>query len=163
MKNAERAVYVLVIALSIGVLAALLPSALEEARSPVAVKEGKLTGTRLDVPGILWQSSQVNAVLFISASCPFCLANAAFYRRISDPAARNSGVPIRVITLDPVGEMNGFLAREHIRADGVYHLFKPIPGLVATPTLMIVDGNGMIKKVFRGALKEKLQSRFLAT
>jgi hypothetical protein len=48
-----------------------------------------------------------------------------------------------------------------VAVGGIYRIRKSA-GLVGTPTLLIVDGNGIVRRVFEGALDSSSQQEFLS-
>ena len=130
--------------------------AFESAPDPEA-----LIGTHLTVRGINWRSSRINAVLFINTHCRFCAESAPFYRKIADALHDHpTGVTISVLSTEPTGDMRSFLAQEHIGVNGVYQVSTDI-GLRVTPTLLIADDHGIVRRAFIGELNLSRQAKVL--
>jgi hypothetical protein len=53
------------------------------------------------------------------------------------------------------------LSSEGVVADGVYKLPKQYPGLGLTPTLLVVNSEGIVRKVYLGKLGPTQEKEFL--
>ncbi len=75
-----------------------------------------------------------------------------FYRQIaSERAAKNGGVSLLVLSRDDDTSMSALLSKEHVGIDGIVHA-PPVPQLRGTPTLLLVDSAGIVRRVFEGQL-----------
>ena len=103
----------------------------------------------------------MNAALFISTHCHFCVDSAPFYRQVADAQHGHlTEVALSVLSVESAGEMKEFLLKEHIAVDRVYQVPSSI-GLRGTPTLLIVDANGIVQRAFVGVLDESRQHEVL--
>jgi hypothetical protein len=118
-----------------------------------------LAGKPLDVPGVKWSAAPVNVAFFISTQCHFCAASMPFYKKVSESRDR-ARVALSVLSPDPTGDMEKWLSDQSVAVDGVYAA-PHNPGLRGTPTLLIVDAGGIVRRVFIGELDSAREQEFL--
>jgi len=89
-------------------------------------------------------------VLAIDERCPACAANAGFYRRLTE--LRRPSVATIALSRHPIDQFREFLGRERIQPDGVKQVEWDRLSITILPTLLIVDRNGRVQWIWRGAL-----------
>jgi hypothetical protein len=160
----ERIVHVCLIVVCLVSLVLLLERRFSPQSAPrsAAAIEKALLGKRLELAGADWKSSPINAVLYMNTNCHFCQESAPFYREIVN-AQRGSQtrVSLAVVPVEPPDVMRQYLANEHIGIGGVYNLPSPVAGLTGTPTWLILDIDGIVRRVFFGKLDEPRQKELL--
>jgi hypothetical protein len=160
--NLERVTCVSLLAVSAVSLGLLLEKRFFPRLMPPGGNENALVGTRLDVPGLKWQVSRLNAVLFLSTNCRFCQESAPFYRRLIDTQqGRQPRLTLSVISLEPQEVTRRFLSNARIAVDGVFRLSSAGSGLNATPTLLFVNADGIVRRAFIGLLNESREREAL--
>jgi hypothetical protein len=128
------------------VMPASVPNATGE--SAEARREIK-RGDKITVSGIDWQKNQKTLLLALSTGCHFCTESGPFYRAI----VRERG-DTRLVALVPQGEDEGqeYLRSLGVGIDEVRHAAFRGMGLTGTPTLLLVDRDGVVSDVWVGAL-----------
>jgi hypothetical protein len=163
MSTLERITHVVLIVVSITAGGLLLERRFAPPNQGVASAPGSpLIRKHLDVAGINWETHPVSAVLFMSTHCHFCLESMAYYRQLA--AVRNTSgthVPLRVVSMESSEDVGMLLSSEGVVADGVYKLPKQYPGLGLTPTLLVVNSEGIVRKVYLGKLGPTQEKEFL--
>jgi hypothetical protein len=149
----ERATYICLITVLIVALAIVVEGTLRHRYLSGAAGTGaELTGQHLTVPGLTWKSSALNVVLFVSPKCRFCEESTPFYRKITSISANGTKrVVVSALSYDSPEVVKESLSRHQVDVDGVYRAPR-INGLSVTPILLLVDGNGVIRRVFHGKL-----------
>jgi hypothetical protein len=144
---------IVIIALLLGTV--LVKRYMSEAVQPAAaVPSAKKIqpGTKLQLPDIDWGRSEETLVLVLSDSCHFCTESAGFYRRLAQEKAE-SGHP-RLIALLPqdVSRGQAYLRKIGVAVDEVRQSALSAVGVSGTPTLIVVDGAGVVKDSWVGKL-----------
>jgi hypothetical protein len=156
----ERLTHLCLIVVSVAALAILIEKRFAPPPEPLGSAKA-LVGKRIDIPGLRWASSRLNAVFYISASCHFCQASMPFYREVSEArSGTNKRVALSILTVGSESELRKLLSAESILVDGFYS----VPGnirLRGTPTLLIVDDHGRVLEVFEGMLDAPRQRAVL--
>lgn len=165
MSKLERATHICLIGLSVIAGGLLLERRFAPPR-PASPASGSssvsLVGKHLDVPGLNWKASRLNAVLFMNTHCHFCKESMPFYKRLAGvKQAEQAGFTFSVLSSERAGDVKAFLSKEGVAVDGVYQA-DSAAGLRSTPTLLLVDGSGSVRRVFVGALDASRQERVLS-
>ncbi|MET0622153.1 MAG: hypothetical protein ABW250_04140 [Pyrinomonadaceae bacterium] len=128
------------------VIPASVPNAAGE--SAEARREVK-RGDKVAVSGVDWQEGQKTLLLVLSTTCHFCTESSPFYQRI----VKERG-DTRLVALVPQAEEEGqaYLRSLGVSIDEVKHITFKGMGLTGTPTLLLVNGDGVVSDVWVGAL-----------
>lgn len=108
-------------------------------------------GNQVTVPGLDWRAAGSTLVLALRPDCHFCSDSAPFYRRL---AAAVSDRPIQLTALFPESVETGADYLQSLGVEvtnvrrGSFESLR-IPG---TPTLMLVDAEGVVRNVWLGKL-----------
>jgi hypothetical protein len=132
-------------------------------KKPKGVRQEKsLVGTKVDIPGVDWQKTRTNVVLAISPDCPYCVASLPFYRRLT---AAGQGGPARpaVTVLSPglAAETRKWLAREGVTPYRILEIPLGDIGVHRTPTLLVVDKDGVVTKTYEGRMEGRGEEELL--
>jgi hypothetical protein len=103
-------------------------------------------------------ASRQSIVLAYSSDCSPCRQSLPFYRELSS-RARHLGIPIIVVTQDPVEQVHAAL--EGVDAE-VQHRSLAALGVKATPTLAVRSPAGTVSKVWQGYLSSERQAEVLS-
>jgi hypothetical protein len=120
--------------------------------------ESPATGAKLSLPGVDWSLNRNNLLIALSTSCHFCSESAPFYQRILREAGRQSGVAAIAAFPQDKKESADFLDKYGIRVDQVVQCSPETIGIRGTPTLVIVDNHGIVKKTWIGRLTVQQES-----
>jgi hypothetical protein len=122
----------------------------------------ELVGKHLEVAGPVWASSKVHAVLYLGVHCQYCAASMPFYRQLSELRTDGkSATMLWAVSKDPPGEIKDLLAKEQVYVSGIYRTQKDL-AIRGTPTLLIVDSSGIVRRVFEGQLDLTREHEVLA-
>jgi hypothetical protein len=113
-----------------------------------------LAGSHISLEGANWSSNERTLLLILSVGCRYCSESADFYRKIVATSAEVSRV--RLIAVLP---QNPSVSRRYLEGLGVHIetiLSCPLPslGIFGTPTLLLVDDQGIVKNAWRGRLSQ---------
>jgi hypothetical protein len=125
------------------------------AASPVAV------GTDMNerLPGVDWQKNRHTLVLALSTKCHFCTESAPFFRKLAEEPGRNA--KLLAILPQPVAESERYLGGENVHVDLVRQVSLSRVGIRGTPTMLLVNGGGVVTKVWVGKAETKDQEQML--
>ena len=165
MPKLERAAYVCIIGVCVVTVGLRLERRFRPLPAPALVSDASpavLNGRRLEIEGVHWASSGLTAVLFINSHCHFCVDSAPFYREVADMHRRHrNGLTVAALSIDAPQLTRDFLSKERVVVDAIYQMSVPVKGLSGTPTLLILDGHGIVQRVFTGVLDQTRQQEFL--
>jgi hypothetical protein len=123
--------------------------------SPLAIASGaRLTGQPVN-----WHDSPKNVVLVLSTTCHFCKESSGFYRKLVEDCRSHA----RTVAFFPQTpeEAQAYLRAEDVQVDEVKHADFQSLQIGGTPTLLLVDRNGVVQKVWLGKLSEVKEKEVL--
>ena len=111
-----------------------------------------------EVPGVDFSTSEKSLLVYLRSTCKFCTASMAFYREI---ASASRSARVIVASNEPVGVVNAYLDEHGFKADQVISIPPGLLKVSGTPTLLLVDRDRVVQKVWTGQLRERDQERAL--
>jgi hypothetical protein len=123
--------------------------------SPHTIAVGaKLTGQPVN-----WHASPKNVVFILSTTCHFCKESSGFYRKLVEEC-RSHAKTVAFFPQTPQ-EAQAYLKAEDVQVDEVKHANFQSLQIGGTPTLLLVDSNGLVQKVWLGKLPEAKEKEVL--
>lgn len=116
-------------------------------------------GARLTGQPVNWHASPKNIVLVLSTTCHFCKESSGFYRKLVKDCRSHA----RTVAFFPQTpqEAQAYLKAEDVQVDEVKHANFQSLQIGGTPTLLLVDSNGVVQKVWIGKLPEAKKQEVL--
>ena len=138
-------------------------SAPNPAGGPTEISAGVKRGDAISVTGIDWRKNGKTLLLALSTTCHFCTRSGPFYQRL---AKEHGDARLVALVPQPVEEGRAYMERLHVEVDDVRETQLGDLGVSGTPTLILVDGEGVASEVWVGALspdkEEEVVSRLRA-
>lgn len=152
MTKLEKITHVSLIAVCCVSLFILISARFRSAALPPALRPN-LVGQSLFLPGMDWHAAQLNVVLQISATCHFCNESMPFYQTLAAACKRKgTNVALVVSSQDAVPAIQDHLREKQVTVDKVLHSRAGDLGINATPTILVVNSQGIVKQAFVGKL-----------
>jgi len=147
-KGIEQAVNVAIIVIALVVCGMFVRSLLPGKPN---VRQTISIGNRLEVQPVNWSSNTKNIVLVLSTTCRYCKASAGFYQRLAQECEDRH---IRTIALFPqsVEQSRAYLENEGVRVTEIWQAQPGKLNVQGTPTVLLVDNNGVVQHVWTGKL-----------
>jgi len=117
-------------------------------------------GTRLALKNENWSASSKNVVLAVSTTCRFCTESAPFYRALVEQCRRDHVRTIAVLP-QPLDQAEAYLKGEGVTVDEIRQTPLSEIEIAGTPTLMLVDNQGVVRNVWVGKLPEEREKEVL--
>ena len=166
MTKLEKATHIFLITVCCVSLAVLIEARVRLHSLPSTLaptQQSNLVGKSLSLPGMDWNAAPLNIVLQISATCHFCSESMPFYQRLAAACNRQGGkAKLVVSSQDAVRTMQDHLGQQHVVVDNVLQSRMDALGIIATPTILVVDSRGVVKRVFVGKLDESREREMLS-
>ncbi len=118
----------------------------ERPPAPIAV------GETLAIEGLDFSRHHQTYLLVISTRCGFCNESAGFYRQLTAAASRRSGVAVVAALPQPVAESRAYLDGLEVPIDDVLQVKPPTIGVRGTPTILLADSQGVVRRVWNAKL-----------
>jgi hypothetical protein len=123
---------------------------------------GPRVGSKLSLAGMDWSKSERSLVLALSTTCHFCTESADFYRQLI-PDAAGRGVPVIAVLPQAPSESQSYLNSLGVPMPHIFQGSLGPAGIGMTPTLLIVDRKGAVRKFWVGKLDSQQQSQVTAS
>jgi hypothetical protein len=100
----------------------------------------------------------------IREDCSYCQDSMPFYRKLTAARGANERAVIRlvVVSTDAAPSMSAHLRASQVQVDDVVSITPGKMKIPGTPLLLLVDGNGKVKQVWRGRLGPQQEREVLA-
>lgn len=119
-------------------------------------------GTKITVPGVEGAQSGDTLVLVLSTDCRYCTESADFYQRLAAEASKKGSVRLVALLPQPLSESRQYLERLRVPVGDTVQAPPDAVGAAATPTLILVDRTGVVKKSWVGKLPESAEKDVIA-
>lgn len=128
--------------------------------APVRAQPRAGMSIKNSLPGVDWARNKQTLVLAISTQCHFCTESAPFFQRVEKEKPKD----LKLIAVLPqtVEEGQKYLEGEGVRVDDVKQAQLSTIGVIGTPTMLLVDGNGTVAQVWEGKLQPDQEGGVLA-
>jgi len=109
-------------------------------------------GIKIVLPTVDWTKSNRTVVLALSTSCHFCAESAPFYQNL----AKEKRADVRILALFPqsLQDSHSYLDKLGIKVDDVVQSPLAAIGVSGTPTLLLVDNQGVVIHSWVGRMRD---------
>lgn len=118
-------------------------------------------GTKATLQGVDWAKNGRTLLLVLSRDCRYCTESAPFYQRLTREAAGRPNVHLIAIFPQEVAEGRKYLEDLGVSVQEVRQASPSSTGAGGTPTLILVDGGGVVKNSWVGKLAAPEESEVL--
>lgn len=154
-KRLENATNICIIVFSIAMVGLLGWRAvqMQSAKAqPQAAMHGPVVGTKVPIKGVDWTGSDKTLVMALSTQCHFCTDSAGFYQQLSEQAKAHH-VRLVAVFPQPEAEAQAYMKNLKYQVTEVHQATLGSISVSGTPTLMLVDKQGVIQKTWVGRLQ----------
>lgn len=117
-----------------------------------AAEPGRIaTGAKFAVTDVNWRGNGKTMVLALATTCHFCTESAGFYRELVQ-YCNSHNIPTVAVFPQTAEEGRSYLAKEGVKIDDVRQASFSTIQISGTPTLLLIDENGAVKRVWVGKL-----------
>ena len=128
----------------------LLSSVQPDARSPES--PAVTAGTRLSLQDVNWTENKRTLLMVLSDGCRFCTESAEFYKKLLQERAKRNDVRIVAVLPQEIRVARAYLNKLGVSVDDVMQSPLNVVGVKGTPTLILVDDEGVIRGSWLGKL-----------
>jgi hypothetical protein len=119
-------------------------------------------GTKADFINVDWAKSNRTLLLVLQSGCHFCTESAPFYQRLARETAQASGVHLVAVLPQDVTEGTKYLNSLGVPILDVRQAQLDSLGVEGTPTLILIDGKGVVTKSWVGKLSGDKEAEVLS-
>jgi thiol-disulfide isomerase/thioredoxin len=118
------------------------------------------TSEKLSVPGIGWEQNGQTLLLVLSTTCHFCSESAPFYQQLM----KERGGHVRIVAVLPqsTGDGEDYLKRLGVSVDEVRQVPLNSINVRGTPTLLLVNNEGVVVNEWIGRLPTEQEAEVLS-
>jgi hypothetical protein len=116
-------------------------------------------GTRINLPGVDWAKNGQTLLLAVSDKCHFCSESAPFYQRLAHDHGKTR---LLAVLPQPVEDGEKYLDSLKVTVDDVKQASFSSLGVRGTPTLILVDKNGVAINSWVGKLSDAREAEVLS-
>jgi peroxiredoxin len=117
-------------------------------------------GRKISLPAVDWVKNNRTLVFALSQGCHFCSESANFYKRIHE--LRFQGVRLLAVLPQDSITSQKYLNELGVTVDEVKQASLDSIGVEGTPTLLLVDKDGVVQNAWVGKLPDSEESEVLA-
>lgn len=165
-KKVEVAAHIaiIVVALLLGVILVknyLLPRNEQQANAPARSQQLVASGTRLSLPDVDWARNRRTLVAVLSTTCRFCTESASLYQQIAAERSKRDDVKTIALFPQPIADAQQYLDQLGVTVDEIKQVEPSAVNARGTPTLLLVDETGTVKRVWVGKLPPDKEAEVL--
>lgn len=118
-------------------------------------------GKVIPLENVNWQENEKTLVLYLSTTCRFCNESVPFYQRLVKETSKNQVKTVAAFT-QPAEEAAKYLKSHSVAVDEIVTSSLGSIGVSSTPTILLINKDGVISDFWRGKLKEDKEAEVLA-
>ncbi len=130
-----------------------------QAKSDAFESSNAPKNTRISLPDVDWSKNGQTLVLAVSSACHFCTESGPFYQQISKVHGRT-----RLVAVLPQSEEEGkrYFEKLGVEVDEIKQSSLNSIGVRGTPTLMLVNSEGVVVNTWAGKLQAEQEADVLS-
>lgn len=118
-------------------------------------------GTRISLPDVDWAKNRRTLVAVLSTTCRYCTESASLYQQIATERSKRDDVKTIALFPQPVADAQQYLSGLGVSVDEIKQVEPSAVNARGTPTLLMVDDTGTVKKVWVGKLPPNKEAEVL--
>ena len=126
----------------------LLSGVQPDTRSPES--PAVTAGTRLSLRDVNWAENKRTLLMVLSDGCRFCTESAEFYKKLAQERVKRNDVRIVAVLPQEISVARAYLNKLGVSVDDVRQSPLNVVGVKGTPTLILVDDDGVIRGSWLG-------------
>jgi hypothetical protein len=111
-----------------------------------------LIGKKISLPEVDWAANGRTLVLALQSGCHFCTESAPFYKELVKRQSGRSNLKLVAVLPDQLDNAKAYLDSLGVSVENVRRASLSSIGVLGTPTLLLVDNNGVIGSAWKGRL-----------
>ena len=119
--------------------------------TPAAVKPVS-AGTKIALPDVDWAKGRQTLLIVLAQGCRFCSESVPFYQRIAKEASGHSDIQLVAVLPQSPAEGRKYLDDLQVPIKEVKQAELPSLHVIGTPTLILVDSQGVVTSAWFGKL-----------
>jgi thioredoxin-related protein len=126
----------------------LLPDRSKEDRRDMRVP----VGAKVSLPGVDWAGNNQTLLVVLQKGCRYCTESAPFYQRLVREMAGRGNIHLVAVLPQTIDEGKGYLNELGVPIEDIKQAELDAVGVGGTPTLILVNNQGVVTKSWVGKL-----------
>jgi hypothetical protein len=122
---------------------------------------GPMKGTKLEVSGVDWSQSKSTLVLALQKGCHFCTESAPFYQQLMQQVSKQNDLRILAVFPQSPDDARSYLEGLNVHVGEIKQSGLAVIGVNGTPTLILVDQQGIVQQSWIGRLSPDREAEVL--
>lgn len=118
-------------------------------------------GNKMPIESVNWTEKNQTLVLYLSTTCRYCNESVPFYRKLMKERSKFGFEIIAVMSQNPE-EARSYLKKNDLDIPEVFSSSLSSLGVTSTPTLLLVNQDGVVSDFWRGKLSPEKEAEVLA-
>jgi hypothetical protein len=118
-----------------------------------------LIGKKFALTGVDWSTNDRTLFFALSSQCEFCQQSLPFYQRIVQKTKSAGNVRLLAGFPQSVEIARGYLNASKVEIDTIKQISPPSLGIEAFPSLLLIDKDGTVQKIWVGKLSENEEKK----
>ena len=120
-------------------------------------------GKKISLPGVDWQQNGNTLIFVLRQGCDYCTESSDFYKRIMNDATIKSKVRFMAVFPHSVEEGKTYLNEAGLAIADVRQYPLSLLQVNGTPSVLLVDSQGVVKNIWVGKLSQGLENEAMAS
>ena len=129
---------------------------------PASARREIARGDKVPVAGVDWAKNSHTLLLVLQKGCHFCTESAPFYQQLVKQTSGRSDIQLVALLPQSVSEGKQYLAQNGIDIADVRQVSPGQINVGGTPTLVLVNNEGVVSDVWAGKLPPDSESQVLS-
>lgn len=118
-------------------------------------------GKTIPLEGVNWKKKKQTVVLYLSTTCRYCNESVPFYQRLIKEKSEQGFEIVAILSQNPE-EAKSYLKTHDLNLSQVFSSSLSSLGVTSTPTLLLVNQDGVVSDFWRGKLNPDKEAEVLA-
>ena len=156
-KKIEIAANIGIVIVAILIVTVWITNFRKHAAEPVSIA----SGAKFAITDVNWRGNGKTIVFALATTCHFCTESAGFYRELVQ-YCNSHNIPTMAVFPQTAKEGLSYLADKGIKVNDVRQASFSTIQISVTPTLLLIDENGTVKRVWVGKLSPDDEKKVLS-
>ena len=159
---ANVAIIIVAVLLGIVLVKQLVPNRAAQLARPAAARRELSRGDKVPLASVDWAKNSHTLLLVLQKDCRFCTESAPFYQRLVKATSDRSDIKLVALLPQTVAEGKQYLKKIGVDIADVRQVSPNEVNVGGTPTLILVNNEGVASDVWAGIITQDSESKVLS-
>jgi hypothetical protein len=159
---ANVAIIMVAVLLAVVLVRQLVPNKNDSPGRPAAARREVARGDKVSLSGVEWAKNSHTLLLVVQKGCHFCTESAPFYQQLIKQTSARNDLKLVALLPQPVAEGKQYLEEIGVDIADVRQVSPSQINVGGTPTLILVNNEGVATDVWAGKLPPDTEAQLLS-